>query len=57
MTKSDVIATGAGVVGATWLGIGDLNAALALGVASLTICLLLSDIAHGRPALENLACL
>lgn len=41
MTKPDVMATGAGVVGATWLGLGDLNAMLALGVAGLTILLLL----------------
>lgn len=41
MTKPDVAATGAGVLGATWLGVGDLNSALALGVAGLTILLLL----------------
>ena len=41
MPKPDVMATGAGVAGATWLGLGDLNAMLALGVAGLTICLLL----------------
>lgn len=41
MNKPDAIATGAGVVGATVLGVGDLNAVLALGVAGLTILLLL----------------
>lgn len=45
MTKPDVMATGAGVSIATWLGIGDLNAMLALGVAGLTILLLLIRIA------------
>jgi|TARA_R110002074_G_scaffold86658_3_gene191256 hypothetical protein len=45
MSKSDAAATVAGAAGATWLGIGDLNAALALGVAGLTICLLVLRIA------------
>ena len=45
MTKPVVMATGAGVSIATWLGIGDLNAMLALGVAGLTILLLLIRIA------------
>jgi|TARA_R110002050_G_scaffold90441_1_gene190331 hypothetical protein len=45
MSKNDVGAAVAGVGGATWLGLGDLNAALAIGVAGLTICLLLIRIA------------
>jgi len=45
MSKPDVSATLAGAAGATWLGIGDLNAWLALGVAGLTILLLLVRLA------------
>ncbi len=44
-TKTDLLVASSGVLGATWLGLGDLNAMLAVGVATLTICLLLLRIA------------
>tara|TARA_R110002020_G_scaffold191015_1_gene390678 strand:- start:462 stop:626 length:165 start_codon:yes stop_codon:yes gene_type:complete len=39
--KPDIVTTGLGAAAATWLGLGDIDAALALVVAGLTICLLL----------------
>ena len=40
-STSDVAALGAGSLGATWLGLGNLDSVLAVGVAALTILLLL----------------
>ena len=38
--KPDLVTTGLGAAAATWLGMGELDAALAVVVAGLTICLL-----------------
>jgi hypothetical protein len=39
-TKTDIATGVTGAAAATWLGLGDLDAALAVVVAGLTICLL-----------------
>jgi hypothetical protein len=40
-SKPDLAAAGVGVLGAAWLGMGDLNSVLAIAVAGLTVLLLL----------------
>jgi len=39
-TKTDIATTGIGAMAAAWLGMGGLDAALAVVVAGLSICLL-----------------
>ena len=39
-SKTDLATTGLGAAAAAWLGLGGLDAALAVVVAGLTICLL-----------------